>query len=124
MKSAAVRGGGRRKSNAGLRVYGDNCGTPALENTIGNDQLWYVCPRSGGSISLEPAVGVTWYSKSVWLDVWGGNSENGKSAAVRGRTSAGTPVWVTRPKCEPRLSLSGDAFRGGQVRRQELAGSV
>jgi hypothetical protein len=63
-------------------VYADNCGTPALENTIGNDQLWYVCPRSGSSISLEPAVAVTWYSKSVWLDVWGGSSDNGESAFV------------------------------------------
>ena len=66
--------------DAGLRVYADNCGNPALENTVGYDQMWYVCPRSGGSISLEPTVGVTWYSKSVWLDVWGGSSDNGESA--------------------------------------------
>jgi hypothetical protein len=63
----------------GMRVDADHCGFPVSSST--EDQNWYVCLRSGTSFSLEPA-GAT--PSSVWLDVWGGSSNNGKSAFVQG----------------------------------------
>ena len=60
---------------AGLRVYADDCGMP-VDGSPG-DQDWLVCERSGNSISLMPAEDL---SRSVWLDVFGGTSDNGASA--------------------------------------------
>jgi hypothetical protein len=61
----------------GQRVYADTCDNPSVGSDI--DQDWYVCPRSGNSVSLQPIAALT---RSVWLDVWGGGSNNGKSAFV------------------------------------------
>jgi hypothetical protein len=63
----------------GMRVYGEDCGSPPAGSP--EDQAWYVCLRSGTSFSLEPAGAKP---SSVWLDVWGGGSNNGKSAFVQG----------------------------------------
>jgi len=63
----------------GKRVYADTCDAPQFGSP--QDQFWYVCPRSGNSVSLEPASATP---SSVWLDVFGGTSNNGKSAFVPG----------------------------------------
>jgi len=63
----------------GMRVYGEDCGSP--KDAAPQDQDWYVCLRSGNSFSLEPAGAKL---SSTWLDVWGGSSNNGKSAFVQG----------------------------------------
>ena len=62
-------------------------------------QLWYVCPRSGNSISLEPA-----YTKlsSEWLDVWGGSSNNGKSAFAPGHM---LQIWTGNGQDNQRFTL-------------------
>jgi hypothetical protein len=68
-----IQNGSIDQYQAGLRVLAEPCnGT-----NLGLDQLWYVCPRSGNSISLESSVENPW---NTWLDVWGGTSDNGASA--------------------------------------------
>ena len=61
----------------GVRVWAEAC--TSTTTGINSDQLWHVCLRSGNSVSLEPALATP---SSVWLDVWGGSSDNGKSAFV------------------------------------------
>ena len=70
-----VKDGYVNEYEPGLRVYSDDCGQPVTGNP--GDQDWYVCSRSGNSVSLQPAEDL---SRSAWLDVWGGNSDNGRSA--------------------------------------------
>jgi hypothetical protein len=67
--------GSEHNYQAGVRVWSQTCSSTTT--SINVDQLWYVCPRSGNSISLEPAFATP---SSVWLDVWGGSSDNGTSA--------------------------------------------
>jgi hypothetical protein len=59
----------------GLRVTTEDCASISTPTNV--DQLWWVCPRSGGSISIEPEAA---NPSQVWLDVWGGSSDNGTSA--------------------------------------------
>lgn len=81
----------------GLRVYADDCGMPVTGVTA--DQDWFVCARSGNSISLEPAEAI---NGSVWLDVWGGSSDNGKSAFVPGNP---LQIWTGNGQDNQRFTL-------------------
>jgi hypothetical protein len=63
----------------GQRVWAETCQSTTSITKDDERQLWYVCPRSGNSVSLEPTAT---NPSSVWLDVWGGSSGNGTSAFV------------------------------------------
>jgi hypothetical protein len=81
----------------GNRVIADDCGLPSTGGT--GNQDWYVCLRSGNSISLEPAEATP---SSVWLDVWGGSSNNGKSAFVQGNP---LQIWTGNGQDNQRFTL-------------------
>ena len=71
----------------GQHVYHDTCaGWPGGGDR--RDQLWYVCVRSGSSVSLEPTYAAL---STRMLDVWGGSSNNGKSAFVPGNV---LQIWT------------------------------
>lgn len=92
-----VKNGYDSHYSPGLRVYADYCGQPSTGLSV--DQWWYACQRSGSSISLEPAEAV---NSSVWLDVWGGSSNNGKSAFVPGNP---LQIWTGNGQDNQRFTL-------------------